>query len=209
METKMLFVKLVCALRTGMTVSDNLRELSNPFEVRNAMKQGCVLDPTPFPIILSIVLSDVYTDSTQGIWIQSRLEVNLFDASQFKSAIKTRNILVRVLIFNEDTTFVAHNHQNVQEINTRLLKSIKRLKINLRENEVMHRSPLSSHDIGQDIQIEDRVLTQVNKSKYIGYTVANSNRIDAELDTRTSNASNAFGELMKRAWLCKDLSIKT
>ena len=56
------------------------------------------------------------------------------------------------------------------------------LKINLKKIEVMY--PLS-HDIGQSIQIQGQVLTQV-KFKYLGSTV--NNRLDVELDTQMSNA---------------------
>ena len=93
-------------------------------------------------------------------------------------------------MFDVNTTFVEHNHQNVQEIITKAFG----LKIKLKKTEFMHKPPLRSHDISQDILVEDQVLTQVNKSKYIGSTVANNNnRLNAELDTRTLNASKSLG----------------
>ena len=63
--------------------------------------------------------------------------------------------------------------------------------------------------LGKDIPIEDQVLTQVNKFKYLGTTVTHNNRIDTELDTRTSNGSKAFGGVRNSVWFNKDLSIKT
>ena len=55
----------------------------------------------------------------------------------------------------------------------------------------MNHLPPGSHDISQNIQIEVQVLTQVNKFKYLRSTDANINRLDAELNARTSNASKA------------------
>ena len=52
-----------------------------------------------------------------------------------------------------------------------------------------------SYDIGQDVQIEGQVLTQVNKFKYLGSTVTKTNRLDVELDTWLSNTSKVFSEL--------------
>ena len=45
----------------------------------------------------------------------------------------------------------------------------------------MYQPPLGSHDTSQVIQIEDQVLTQVNKFKYLDITVSN-NRLDVELE---------------------------
>ena len=120
------FVRQESALHIRMKASVSLRgELSEPFEVENRRKQDCVFAPTFFSIFLSMFLSDAFTDSTQGKWIQSRLESNLFNASRFLSARMIRNVLVRLLMFSEDTTFVKHNNQNSNEIITRLSKSVK------------------------------------------------------------------------------------
>ena len=80
------------------------------------------------------------SDSTQGVWIQSKEEQTCsFNASQFKSARKTRNILVHKLIFAANISFAAHNRQNAHEIITCFSKSTKAfgLKINLK-TEVMY-----------------------------------------------------------------------
>ena len=81
------FVWLVAALHAGMKVSVSLKELSKPFEDEYGVKQGCVLAPILFSIFLSMVLSDAFTDCNQEVWIQRRPGANLFNASQFKSAM--------------------------------------------------------------------------------------------------------------------------
>ena len=63
--------------------------------------------------------------------------------------------------------------------------------------------PGSYHDIGQNIE------GQVNKFKYQSSTVANNNKVDVELDTRSSNACKAFDWLKKGVWLNEDIAIKT
>ena len=75
------------------------------------------------------------------------------------------------------------------------------------KTEVVYQTPQGSYDTGQNIQIEDLVLTQVNKFKYLGCTVINNSKLDVELDTQMSNASKAFSEMRKWVWLNKDLSI--
>ena len=51
--------------------------------------------------------------------------------------------------------------------------------------------------------------SEVTKFKYLGSTISNNNKLDAELEIRTSNASNAFGRLKDRVWKNKELTIKT
>ena len=120
-----------------------------------------------------------------------------FEVSQLflniKSPRKTRNILVRELMFADDTTLVPNKHQNAHKISTRFSKSanVFGLKINLKKTKVIFQTPLESHDICQDI--EGQVLYEVNKFKYLGFTVSTTKKLDAELDTRTSNTSKAFG----------------
>ena len=118
------FVKLISALHTGMKASINLKgELSELFEIGNRVKQSCVLNSTPFSIFISMVLSDALTDSTYRVWIQSGMRANLFNASQFKAARKTRNVMVHKVMFANNTVFMSQNHQAAQEMITHFLKS--------------------------------------------------------------------------------------
>ena len=73
----------------------------------------------------------------------------------------------------------------------------------------MYQSRQESHDFCLDIQIEDQVLTQVNKFKYLDSAVTNNYRFDAEIDPRNSIASKDFGWQRNRMLFCKDFFIKT
>ena len=61
-------------------------------------------------------------------------------------------------MFADDTTFMALNHQDAQEIIICFSKSAKafRLKINFKKTEVIFQPPIGSHDIDQDIQISGK-----------------------------------------------------
>ena len=65
------------------------------------------------------------------------------------------------------------------------------------------------HESGQDIKIEGLILSQVNEIKYLSYIVVNNKSLVSELDTRTSNAFDAFVGLKKQIWLNKESSINT
>ena len=49
------------------------------FEVGNGVKQGCVLAPHT---VRDIIFSVVFTDSTQGVWIERRSGANMFNVRQ-------------------------------------------------------------------------------------------------------------------------------
>ena len=106
-----------------------------------------------FSIFLSLILSDAFTDFTQGVWIESKPGANLFNASQFKFVRKTKKALVCKLTL-ANTAFMVHNHQGAPEIITYFLESAKAfgLKINLKKTKVIYQPFPGSHDIGQDIQ---------------------------------------------------------
>ena len=111
------------------------------------------------------VLDKIFVDFTKTFdTVNKEAGSNLFNVNQFKSASRTRNVLVRELIFADDTAFVAHIPQNAQEIINRISKSVRTfgLKINQKETQVMYQLPPGSHDTGQGIQV-GQVLTQVNK----------------------------------------------
>ena len=206
------FVELIAALHTGMKGIVNLRgELSEPFNVLNGVKQGCVLAPTLFSIFLSQVLDNAFPECYSGVRIQSRPGADLFNVNQFKSKSKTKPILVRELMFADDTAFVAHNHQDMQEIITRFATSARDfgLKINIKKTEIMFQPIPKSADEYQAINLFDDDLACVKEFKYLGSTVTCNNKLDTELQLRKSKASQAFGRLKERVWHNKDLNLKT
>ena len=83
-------------------------------------------------------------------------------------------------MFTYDTGFVAHNHQDAQEIIPCFSKSAKAfgLKIIFQKTEVIYQLLLGFYDIGQHIQIDGLVLTQVKKFKFLCSTVFKNNRLD-------------------------------
>ena len=206
------FTGLVSALHCGMRASVSMKgELSEPFTVDNGVKQGCVLAPTLFSLYLTVVLNQAFRDFHRGVWLQCRPGADLFNVSQYKSSKSTTRALIRELMFADDTAFVAHDHADAQEIISRFASSAQKfgLKINIKKTEVMYQLPPGSSDASIDININGENLAMVKRFKYLGTTVTNNNKLDAELEVRISSASKAFGRLRERVWHNKNLTIKT
>ena len=96
------------SLHTGMMVNvRNEREVLDTFAITNGVKQGCVLAPTLFSIFLSAILEKIFSDMGDGVYIQSRQNAELFTVAHFYKY--TINILVRELLFADDSTLIAHS----------------------------------------------------------------------------------------------------
>ena len=83
-------------------------ETSDSFPVSNGVKQGCVLAPTQFSIFLSAMLEEAFADFEEGVYIQSRQDADLFNVAHFKAKTKSTQILMRELLFADDSALLAH-----------------------------------------------------------------------------------------------------
>ena len=99
------FITMKASLHTGMMVNvRNGGEVTDTFTITNGVKQGCVLAPTLFSIFLSAMLEEAFRDMEDGVYIQSRQNADLFTVAHIRAKAKTTNILVRELLFADDST---------------------------------------------------------------------------------------------------------
>ena len=65
---------------------------SEPFQVTNGVKQGCVLAPALFSIVFSAMLTEAFNDSSYGIPITYRCDGKLFNLRRLQAITKIRNL---------------------------------------------------------------------------------------------------------------------
>ena len=160
------FTTLIKALHENMQARVSLNgELSDPFTVSTGVKQGCVLALTLFSLFLTATLTHAFNDCSKGVLIQSRPNADLFDVNQFKSTRKTKGILVRELMFADDTAFIAHSFDDAQEIVTRFSDAAKAfgLKINIKKTKMMYQPVPGSNTEGLNIRIDPERLVVANQ----------------------------------------------
>ena len=72
--------------------------------------------PTLFSIFLSAMLDDAFRDIGDGVYIQSRQSADLFNVAHFRAKTKTTQILMRIVLFADDSALVAHSAESVKEV---------------------------------------------------------------------------------------------
>ena len=196
------FTTMIEALHTGMMANVSVGgEVSESFSVTNGVKQGCVLAPTLFSIFLSAMLDDAFRDMRDGVYIQSRQSADLFNVAHFRAKTKTTRILMRELLFADDSALVAHSAEEMQNIVDAFSNASKKfgLKINITKTEVLYQ-PNSTRTREEDIMVDGNKLNYVLEFTYLGSTISSDGCIDDEIQSRIATASASFGRLSQRLW---------
>ena len=196
------FTTMIEALHTGMMANVSVGgEVSETFGVTNGVKQGCVLAPTLFSIFLSAMLVEAFRGMGDGVYIQSRQSADLFNVAHFRAKTKTTQILVRELLYADDSALVAHSAEEIQRIVDAFSDASKKfgLKINIKKTEVLYQ-PNSTRTREEDIMVDGNKLNSVPEFTYLGSTISSDGHIDAEIQRRMAKASASFGRLCQRLW---------
>ena len=71
------FIAMVRKFHDGMqTRVQNDEEYSEPFPVTNEVKEGCVMAPTLFSMLFSVMLTDAFQDADAGFSTRYRFEAS-------------------------------------------------------------------------------------------------------------------------------------
>lgn len=69
--------------------------------LNNGVKQWCVLVSTLFIIVLPAMLEKTFQDKKDGVYIQSRQDVDLFNVSHFLARTTSTFVLISELLFED------------------------------------------------------------------------------------------------------------
>ncbi|KAI4888924.1 hypothetical protein NFI96_005934 [Prochilodus magdalenae] len=89
---------------------------SEPFLIKSGVKQGCVLAPTLFGILFSLLLRYAFSQSEEGVYIHTRSNGSLFNLTRLRAKTKVRKVLIRELLFANDAALTAHTEAGLQEL---------------------------------------------------------------------------------------------
>ena len=130
------------------------------------------------------------------IYIQSRQNADLFTVAHFRAKTETTTILVRELLFADDSALIAHSAGEIQRIVDAFANAsaLFGIKINIKKTEVMFQ-PNSTITMEEDINVDETTLIHVKEFPYLGSIKASDCQIEAELQNKMSKASMSFGRL--------------
>ena len=109
------FLKIVSFLHDGM-VARMLNDLGSSefFQVINGVKQGCILAPTLFILMFSLMLTEKFNDSSSGIHIPYRCDVKLFNFRRLQASTKIKKTSIKDPLFADDYALYAITEQEMQ-----------------------------------------------------------------------------------------------
>ena len=144
------------------------------FHVKTGVRQGCVISPTLFLVVIDWMMRKVTSDRPRGItWgLTARLE----DCD-----------------FADDIALLAHTQKDIQEKTERVNKVGRSvgLKISLGKTKMMKMKNKSN----AKTKVQGEELEEVEHFKYLGSYISVDSNIEKEVSIRIGIAAQAFNKL--------------
>ena len=90
--------------------------MSEAFNIRSGVKQGCVLAPTLFGVFFSVLLKHAFRTTNAGIFLRSRTDGKLFNLARLRLKTKVSQVLLRDFLFADDAALVAQSDNDLQNL---------------------------------------------------------------------------------------------
>ena len=161
-------------------------KLTERFSVQTGVRQGCLLSPTIFLMVVDWVMRQ--STSGQGTGIQWTFMRQLED-----------------LDFADDISLLSHKQQQAQEKLSRVAEEAKKtgLQINIGKTESMR----VNNKQRNRLKLQQEEIREVNKFVYLGSIVSKDGGSDEDIKCRISKARHAFNTL-RPIWRSTALSLK-
>ena len=203
--------KLLCLVRSfhqnmkGTVQFDG--NLSEPFDIRNGVKQGCVLAPTLFGIFFSMLLKHAFGDVKEGIFLRTRSDGRLFNLSRLRAKTKVREAMIRDMLFADDAGIATHTEEELQLLMDRLSAACKEfgLIISLPKTKILSQGS----SVKPSILIDNYELGVVEDFPYLGSCISESLSLDSEINKRIGKAAGTLSKLTDRVWENPTLTVRT
>uniref|UniRef100_A0A183SKB4 Reverse transcriptase domain-containing protein n=1 Tax=Schistocephalus solidus TaxID=70667 RepID=A0A183SKB4_SCHSO len=151
--------------------------------VTNGVKQGCVLAPTPFRLMISAMLMEAYRDEHPGICIAYSIDGHLLNSWRMQASMHVSTTTVHDLLFADDCALNTVTEEDMQR-NMDLFAAGSAdfgLTTSTAKTVVMHQPPLSVEYNAPRINVNGAQLKNVKTFAYLGSTLSRNTRIDDEV----------------------------
>lgn len=167
-----------CVLHNG--------HLSNSIAIQKGVRQGCVLSPLLFNMVLDAILDSALQNFKGITWGMTK---KLCD-----------------LDYADDICLISHSHSDVQNMLISLNAAASRagLKINIKKTKCMK----LNNTCNLPIILNNTVIEEVNEFCYLGSIITTNSDSDSDIDSRIAKARQAFG-MLSGIWRSSIISQKT
>ena len=161
--------------------------MSDSFEVKTGVRQGCLLSPFLFLLVIDWIMKTTTTGRNNGI--QWTLWIQLDD-----------------LDFADDLALLSHNHNQMQDKTTRLetISARTGLKINTKKTELMKINTTAN----TPVTVAGNPIKEVESFVYLGSVVDKQGGTDRDVAARIGKARGAF-VMLKNIWASKAIRTRT
>ena len=161
-------------------------KLTEPFSVQTGVRQGCLLSPTIFLMVVDWVMRQSTAGQRTGI--QWTFTKQLED-----------------LDFADDISLLSHKQQDAQEKLCRVAAEAEKtgLQINIGKTETMR----VNNKQNDPLRLHQENIKEIDKIVYLGSVVSKDGRTDEDIKCRINKARHAFSTL-RPIWRSTALSLR-
>ena len=160
--------------------------LSQWFEVKSGVRQGCILSPLLFLITIDWVMRRTTADRPRGI------QWNLFRQ-------------LEDLDFADDLAVLSSNHGHLQEKTRRLSQYAKQTGLTINRNKT---KIMTINALAEPITLHGEPFENVDDFTYLGSIISKENGVKKDISARLNKARGAFSRL-RNIWKSKQFKLKT
>ena len=182
------FIALIQCTYQGMSCRiAHAGQVSDSFEVKTGVRQGCLLSPFLFLLVIDWIMKSTTTGRNNGI--QWTLWTQLDD-----------------LDFADDLALLSHNHTQMQEKTTHLESTSAGtgLKINRKKTELMRMNTT----VSTPVTVGGDIIRETETFVYLGSVFDKQGGTDRDVKARIGKARAAFA-MLKNIWASREIKIRT
>jgi len=163
------------------------RELTSPFSVKSGVRQGCILSPMLFLLVIDWIIKNTTEGSRTGL--QWTLLSQLHD-----------------LDFADDIALLSYNHRHAQDKVHSLATIAEMAGLNIKKSKTKTMHINSTNQA--PIKLDNDDIENVASFTYLGSVIAVDGGTERDVLVRIGKARTAF-LLLGPVWRAKDISLKT
>ena len=154
-----------------------------------------------------MLLKHAFGSSTEGVYLHTRSDGNLFKPARLKAKRKVRKITIRDMLFADDAAVVAHSEQDLQALMSSFANACVDFGLTISKGKTKVLSQGTTTP--PEIDLEGTTIEVVQNFVYLGSNISSNASIDVEIDSRIGKAFTTFDRLSARVWENPKLKIST